>query len=251
MSKDPAVLFYTSDFLTGVSLMSDDQVGKYIKLLCIQYQKGGLTKNQIVKFCGGEIDEDIFEKFKLNGDGFYYNERMKAEAERRHSYKESRINNLKGKKGDRHMKAHMDNHMETETETEDINTNGNYLYVGELKIFDVLEFLRANFAIQMENLQMKLKLDIPKYAEEFMADKAQESFEDNKHILNSFKKFCSFRAKDEQPKINNNTGHRNYYDNRYEKTLNMTLTNEYHKHLISLGWTKITAPGGTNWTKPK
>ena len=33
MSKDPAFLFYSSDFLTGTLLMSMEQKGKFITLL--------------------------------------------------------------------------------------------------------------------------------------------------------------------------------------------------------------------------
>ena len=44
MSKDPAVLFYTSDFLSGTFTMTNEQVGKYIRLLCLQHQKGRLTE---------------------------------------------------------------------------------------------------------------------------------------------------------------------------------------------------------------
>ena len=43
MSKDPAILFYTGDFITGTLTMTDDQRGKYILLLCLQHQKGRLT----------------------------------------------------------------------------------------------------------------------------------------------------------------------------------------------------------------
>ena len=43
MAKDPAVLFYTQDFLVGTMTMSYEQKGKYITLLCLQHQKGKLT----------------------------------------------------------------------------------------------------------------------------------------------------------------------------------------------------------------
>ena len=43
MAKDPAFLFYSNDFLTGTYTMTDEQVGKYIRLLCLQHQKGELA----------------------------------------------------------------------------------------------------------------------------------------------------------------------------------------------------------------
>lgn len=48
MAKDPAFLFYSNDFLSGTFLLSDEQVGKYIRLLCIQHQKGILTKKDML-----------------------------------------------------------------------------------------------------------------------------------------------------------------------------------------------------------
>ena len=38
-TKDPAFLFYSSDFLSGTFTMTNEQIGKYIRLLCIQHQK--------------------------------------------------------------------------------------------------------------------------------------------------------------------------------------------------------------------
>ena len=126
MAKDPALLFYTSDFLVGTMTMSDEQVGKYIRLLCLQHQKGILTEKDMSNICQ-TYDKDIYEKFKKNGDNTFYNERLKEEADRRKEYSKSRRDNRNGSKG---KKNHMSNisksyvkHMETETETETINKN--------------------------------------------------------------------------------------------------------------------------------
>jgi hypothetical protein len=87
--KDPAVLFYTQDFLTGTLLMSYEQKGKYITLLCLQQQNGKLSEKDLMKVCGAK-DEDILAKFELHEDGFYYNGRMLLEAEKRKNYCDSR-----------------------------------------------------------------------------------------------------------------------------------------------------------------
>ena len=89
MSKDPAFLFYSSDFLTGTALMSDEQVGKYIKLLCYQHQKGHLTERDMLKICSTH-DEDILCKFEKDENGLYYNVRLQQEVEKRKAYSESR-----------------------------------------------------------------------------------------------------------------------------------------------------------------
>lgn len=84
MSKDPAILFYTSDFLTGTMLMTYEQKGKYITLLCLQHQKGVLTEKDMLNICQS-YDEDIFNKF-TEIDGKYYNKRLSEEMDRRNSH---------------------------------------------------------------------------------------------------------------------------------------------------------------------
>lgn len=125
MSKDPAVLFYTSDFLTGTFTMTDDQVGKYIRLLCLQHQKGFLCEKDMLKICK-TYDEDIYSKFIKEGDN-YYNARMKTESDRRKKYSESRAENRK-QKDEKPLKTNKTKtknisktyvkHMETEIENE-------------------------------------------------------------------------------------------------------------------------------------
>ena len=114
MSKDPAVLFYTSDFLSGTFTMSNEQVGMYIRLLCLQHQKGKLTEKDMLSICKA-YDVDIWSKFK-NEDGAFYNERMYNETIRRQKFSESRRNNAKSPKNESTSKAY-DKHMETENET--------------------------------------------------------------------------------------------------------------------------------------
>ncbi len=117
MAKDPAVLLYTSDFLSGTFSMSNEEVGMYIRLLCLQHQKGKLTEKDMLSICKTYV-QDVYEKFEFK-DGFYINKRMYEEAEKRIKYTESRRNNAKPK----HMKEHMPKHMENENE--DVNKDDN------------------------------------------------------------------------------------------------------------------------------
>lgn len=121
MSKDPAFLFYSSDFLTGTALMSDDQVGKYIKLLCYQHQKGHLTERDMLKICLTH-DEDIFCKFEKDENGLYYNVRLQQEIEKRKAYSESRRQN-RIKKDMNNISNSYDKHMENENENVIVNRN--------------------------------------------------------------------------------------------------------------------------------
>jgi hypothetical protein len=122
--KDPAVLFYTADFLSGTYTMSDEQVGKYIRLLCLQHQKGKLTKKDMQCICKA-YDVDIYRKF-IEEDGLFYNQRMFNEAERRKKYSESRKINAKHRFDEKPANAYAE-HMGTVTETitETININNN------------------------------------------------------------------------------------------------------------------------------
>lgn len=94
--KDPAFLFYSSDFLSGTMLMTDEEIGQYIKLLCLQHQKGHLKEKDMLNICK-TYNEDIFSKFKKDEEGNYYNERLEYEANKRKAYSESRRNNRKKK----------------------------------------------------------------------------------------------------------------------------------------------------------
>ena len=95
MAKDPAFLFYSGDFLTGVQFLTHEQRGKYITLLCMQHQQGHLKEKHMLMICG-EHDSDVLEKFVKDADGRYYQPRLELEMTRRASYNASRQQNLMG-----------------------------------------------------------------------------------------------------------------------------------------------------------
>ena len=96
MAKDPAVLFYTSDFLTGTSFLNYEQKGQYITLLCQQHQCWTIPENHMISVCGS-LDSPVIQKFIKDDDGNYYNIRMRQEAQKRASYCISRSNNKSGR----------------------------------------------------------------------------------------------------------------------------------------------------------
>ena len=125
--KDPAFLFYSSDFITGTYFMTDEQVGKYIRLMCMQHQKEKLTEKDMLKICK-TYDEDIYNKFIKDENGYYYNKRLLEEIEKRKAYSESRRKNRQNKTKKEDMKnicKTYDEHMENENEIENINININ------------------------------------------------------------------------------------------------------------------------------
>lgn len=122
--KDPAFLFYSSDFLSGTMLMTDEEIGQYIKLLCLQHQKGHLKEKDMLNICK-TYNEDIFSKFRKDEEGNYYNERLEYEANKRKAYSESRRNNRKKKETHEEDMKNICNSYEKHMENENINENIN------------------------------------------------------------------------------------------------------------------------------
>lgn len=139
-TKSPAVLWYTSDFLTGTNLMSNEQLGKYTRALCYQHQQGHLTEEDMLLICK-TYDDKIYSKFIKDKDGKYYNKRMDIEIEKRNNFSKSRSLNRKGKpnktgnKQQCHMnnisnsyEHHMDNENENDNDNENINISNNDIF---------------------------------------------------------------------------------------------------------------------------
>lgn len=167
MAKDPAVLFYTSDFLSGTYTLTDEQVGKYIRLLCLQHQKGKLTDKDMYRVCG-TYDSEIFCKF-IKEDDFYYNKKMYDETNRRKSYTESRRNNrnsVKNTKNDESYDPSYDESYVKHMETETVTINGNDLFINN--ILEYRELLGDSYNEFIEywcepNKKGKLRYELEKF----------------------------------------------------------------------------------------
>lgn len=125
--KDPAFLFYPSDFLTGTMAMPFDERGRYITLLCFQHQSGRMTE-ETIRFLVGSFSDMLRLKFSRDENGLFYNSRLEDEIKKRTDFLESRRNN--GRLGGRPKKE--ENLKETYTKPkikpkqnlhEDVNEN--------------------------------------------------------------------------------------------------------------------------------
>ena len=99
MMKDPAFLFYPNDYLGGTMGMTFEQKGAYVELLMTQFNRGHMTSHMIGHVLGqngGQIWDVIKCKFKTDDNGMFYNERLEIEQNKRKSFTESRLNNIKG-----------------------------------------------------------------------------------------------------------------------------------------------------------
>lgn len=198
--NDPAVLFYTSDFLTGVIDMTMEERGQYITLLCYQHQRGHI-KEETIRLLVGSCSVNVLNHFKIDNNGLYYNERMDIEIEKRHNFTASRREN--GKKGGRPKKPigkpsenlvdnlvdnHMGNLMGNDNDNENINKN---IYK------NIYEYIEENFNITIsgknyEDIYEWLKYfsqDILKYAVDISVASGKRTINYWNGILNNWKGF--------------------------------------------------------------
>lgn len=119
MAKDPAFLFYPSDWISGTLGMTFEEKGAYFELLMTQFNQGHMTTHMIGRMVG-QLWSSIQHKFIQDENGLWYNIRLEEEKKKRKAFTESRRNNIKGKnqytektiKKVGHKKGHMTSHME-------------------------------------------------------------------------------------------------------------------------------------------
>ncbi len=117
--KNPAFLFYPSDFVIGTMDMTDEEVGRYIRLLCRQFEQGSIAPKYMEN-----VSQEVLKKFYKDKKGNYFNKRLKSEIDKRKKYSESRRSNRsKGtqtKKDMLNISKTYEEHMENENINENI-----------------------------------------------------------------------------------------------------------------------------------
>jgi len=205
MAKDPAFLFYTQDFSTGTQFFTDEQVGKYIRLLMAQHQHGHLTENQVLIICKS-YDNDVLSKFSKDSDGKWFNERLETEIVKRQKYAESRGKNGKSKKI---ISKSYDNHSENEN-TVFVFDNNNTQYSNNSKSENIeLSVSDINKAIEIYKFRKGVLLNSVQIADMFSAFKLQsldgKTFHsDTSEIIKHFKNWLPLQKVEAQPQINSN-----------------------------------------------
>lgn len=107
-TNTPAFQFYPQDFLVGTALFSPEETGAYIRLLCYQWNLGGLPDNneQLARLagCSGNAVASIRHKFGICQDSKLRNARLEdvraKQNEFRSRQKEKAENRWKMKKTD-------------------------------------------------------------------------------------------------------------------------------------------------------
>ena len=226
MSKDPAFLFYSSDFLTGTFTMSNEQVGKYIRLLCLQHQKIELTEKDMLNICK-TYDEDIYSKFECI-DGLYYNKRLRDESIKRKEYSESRKKNRK-KKDMSNICQTYDSHMENENENVNENINKDKIVLKKFNFSDLnglpIQYIQSTK--EQLKIQKQLQLDEKTISSMWEAFKLNylngiETYKNEdevyKHFINWIKKqnFNNEQQSNTNSKPNSKAGKKLTSDERFE-----------------------------------
>lgn len=109
--KSPAFQFYAGDFLVGVTGMTNEDVGVYIKLLALQWERGALPSAQkTLRAMAGarcKISTEVLSKFDTCEDGMLRNARLEKERAKQADYRDARAKAgaLGGKKKAEHAKA--------------------------------------------------------------------------------------------------------------------------------------------------
>jgi len=164
VNKDPAFPLYTQDFLVGITFMTNDDVGVYIRLLCYQHQHGGLIdKEDFISMADGR--KKVVKKFIETDDGFYNERLMNEMVKRQKKSRNLSANALKRWKGNaKAMQKHIPS--ETETATENVNENINNIKVFKKpSLSEVVEYCKERknninpheFVNYYESLDWKIK----------------------------------------------------------------------------------------------
>lgn len=186
--KDPAFLFYPNDWIGGTMGMTFEEKGAYMELLMLQFNRGHMTSHMIGHTVG-QLWVKIEDKFKVDADGLYFNERLEEEQKKRKAFSGSRRNNLKGENQYTKNRGHMGGHMTSHMENVNVNENSTTLS-------SVLNKRSNTFCFDfLESSPLKIVFltwfDFKKKSSPF---KTQESIEASFKILREFSGDSVFKA---------------------------------------------------------
>jgi hypothetical protein len=174
MAKDPAFLFYPGDWQGGTMHMTHLEKGCYIDLLMLQFNRGKFTEAQAKHMLQSSFDlvwTTIQEKF-ICENGFYWNQRLAIEKEKRSKFTESRRNNASKEKDEQASEKHMLNHTDKRMEDENINRNINVIDIEIKEENQKFQIQKKTETIEDRKLNFAetLKPFIEKYGREFLIE---------------------------------------------------------------------------------
>lgn len=229
-NKDPAFLFYSSDFLTGVIELTMEERGQYITLMCLQHQKGHLSE-KLIRGVIPNISDDVLGKFDRDKEGNFFNKRLDVETKKRQEHsKKQRENAMKRwkKKDEEHIPMDMqsqcdgitnvmplenENENENEDDTKNINESSKNSSKKSIKPKTTKEaygeYLNVKLTAQEhQKLIEEYGLDTALKAIEFLSAYREEKGYRNKSDYLSIKRWVigAVKEKQDKPKQPNSTG---------------------------------------------
>lgn len=227
--KDPAFLFYSNDFLSGTMLMRNEEVGIYIKLLCLQHQQGHLEEKDMLSI---GATKKVFSKFIKDDKGYYYNERLEYEANKRKAYSESRKNNRKKKETYEEDMKNICNSYEEHMENENININEEE----KIHFADFVTMTNAEYEKLVSTYSKEFADQCINILDNYKGSKGKEYKSDYRAILSwvvdeNKKRTENKQSKQLKEKSYNNYEQRQYNDlNSLYANKGVWLTNDYSRN---------------------
>lgn len=115
--------------------MTDSEVGQYVRLMCIQANKGFITKKDMLHICKS-YDNDVCLKFTNISDDKFANSVLTEIIEQRKAYTESRRNNRKGTKSKKVSSTYVPHMVNI---NKDVIVNNNIKEsISKIELFDTL-----------------------------------------------------------------------------------------------------------------
>jgi hypothetical protein len=93
MAKDPALLFYTSEFMAETASMNNEERGQYIMIICQQHKFGHISESVMQRLCHGNAGEMVMSLLSVDSEGRYFVPRIDVEIERRAQHAEKQREN--------------------------------------------------------------------------------------------------------------------------------------------------------------
>jgi uncharacterized protein YdaU (DUF1376 family) len=95
MNKPPAFQFYADDFIAGTITLTHAERGLYILALCLQWNQGGVSTDDLSHLAGSTPTARVLQKFEQGEDGLFRNKRLEAERKKQSDYRQAQSNNGK------------------------------------------------------------------------------------------------------------------------------------------------------------
>jgi len=181
MAKDPAFLFYPSDWDGGTKLFTRAQKGAYIDLLMAQFHCGHMRGQEIRHVLGRDYDrmwnKKLKSKFKIDSEGLFYNEKLENEQIKRKKFTESRKLNIQGINQYTKNSGHKSEHMVNE------NKDISLIRIEEEKMIESIEQHLLKFWGRKGNIGWGAKQKfvdlVKKYSEKEVFDAIEKAADQN------------------------------------------------------------------------